>query len=88
MKKLLIALAAVTMLSGCAPQPKPVCTAYIKSQWATGEVHNQLEVREARTVGYRFPKVQMRTKHGWWDLSQFDLKYGDCKFNLEQSGYL
>ncbi|QXV85239.1 superinfection exclusion protein [Escherichia phage TrudiGerster] len=88
MKKLLIALATITLLSGCAPQPKPFCTSYVKTSWAAGSGHYSLTIRDVREVGYRFPKVQMRTKFGWWDLSQFDLKYGDCKFNLEQSGYL
>ena len=88
MKKLLIALAAVTMLSGCTPQPEPFCTAYVQTYWGTGATHYTLTIRDVREVGYRFPKVQMRNKFGWWDLLQFDLKYGDCKFKLEQSGYL
>lgn len=88
MKKILLSLAVVLLLSGCAPAPKPFCTAYVKTNWGWGPVHYALKIQKARMSGYRFPQVQLRTKYGWWALSQFDLKYGDCKFNLEKSGYL
>ena len=88
MKKLLIALAAVVMLSGCVSKPETFCTAYVKTFEATGTAHYSLAIRDVRVVGNRFPKVQLQTKFGWWELSQFDLAYGDCKFKLEQSSYL
>ncbi|BEU76668.1 hypothetical protein NGS8_1420 [Escherichia coli phage NG_S8] len=88
MKKLLAIVVAAVVLTGCVPAPEPFCKAYVKSYGHVGEEHYALDIREARTVGYRFPKTQLRTKFGWWDLSQFDLKYGDCKFKLERSGHL
>lgn len=88
MKKFVIALVASVMLSGCAPAPKPFCTGFVKSFGGAGEEHYGLKVQKVRIKGDRFPVVQLRTKFGWWDLSQFDLKYGDCKFKLEQSNYL
>lgn len=89
MKKLLVI--AITVLSiGCAQTqaPKPFCKAYVKSYGPTGEEHYALDIRDVRNIGYRFPKTQLRTKFGWMDLYQFDLKYGDCKAKLEKSGYL
>lgn len=88
MKKLVITLATVILLSGCVPAQKPFCTAFVKSYGAAGVEHYGLKIQKARIKGERFPVVQMRTKYGWWDITQFDLKYGDCKFKLEQSGYL
>lgn len=87
MKKLLVIIITVALI-GCAQTPKPLCKAYVKSYWNAGEEHYTLDIRDMRSVGYKYPKTQLRTKFGWMDLSQFDLKYGDCKVKLEKFGYL
>lgn len=85
MKKLIIA--CVLILTGCA-NPPPFCTAYVKSAGATGAEWYGLRVEKARIKQVRTHPVELRTKYGWWDVSQFDMKYGDCKVKLEESGYL
>ncbi|CCI88573.1 Cor superinfection exclusion protein [Yersinia phage phiR2-01] len=87
MKKLLIA--AVLLLTGCTTTTRePFCTAYVKTYEQGFATHYKLNIRDARTSGYRFPKTQLKTKYGWWELYQFDLSYGDCKVKLQQAGYL
>lgn len=88
MKKLMIALLGTIMLSGCVATPKPFCTGFVKTYGASGEAYYSLRVQEARIKGNRFPEVQLRTKYGWWNISHFDLKYGDCKIKLEQSKFM
>ncbi|EAT0097359.1 hypothetical protein EK546_09535 [Salmonella enterica] len=87
MKKIVVLVAV--LLTGCAyKQPAPFCTGFVKTMTATGEAHYGLRVEKARIKQVRTHPVELRTKFGWWDVSNFDLRYGDCKAKLEQYNFI
>lgn len=86
MKKLIIPV--VMLLTGCATNSEPFCTAYVKTYELSAERHYELKIRDARKIDRRYPVVELKTKYGWWELGQFDLKYGNCAVKLKEAGYL